>query len=449
MAHKEGSLDAPIRHPLGQNSPEYYDEVSLLAEMDRVFDICHGCRRCFNLCESFPVLFDAIDESDTMELDGVDKSIYNEIVENCFQCDMCYQTKCPYVPPHEWNIDFPHLMIRAKAIKFRKGESRFRDRIITSTDAVGSLVSNPGIAQTANAVNANSFARKLMDKTLGIHPEAKLPAYQSKNLARQLKGRVSGVTEKQAANEIVATDTTSGKVALFATCYGNYNMPQMAHDFIAIFEHNGIPVEFLENMQCCGMPKFDLGDFKAIERLKQHNIPRLAKMVDEGWDILTLIPSCTLMFKQELPLMYPDDADVAKVQRAMFDPFEYLMLRHKQGLLNTNFTRSLGKVAYHAACHQRVQNIGLKTRDLFQLVPDTEITTIERCSGHDGTYTVKSERHDSAMKICRPVVNKVRQAGVDFYTSDCAMAGQHIESGLADDSEATHPLALLRLAYGI
>lgn len=147
--------------------------------------------------------------------------------------------------------------------------------------------------------------------------------------------------------------------------------------------------------------------------------------------------------------MFPEDSDVAKVRAAMFDPFEYLMLRHKDGLLRTDFKHPLGKVAYHAACHQRVQNIGLKTRDVFGLIPQTEVTTIERCSGHDGTYTVKSERHEAAMKICRPVVSKVKQLGVDYYTSDCAMAGQHIESGMADDSHATHPLALLRHAYGI
>jgi len=443
MAVREGSLEAPTRHPLGQDDPAFYDEDALVAEMDRVFEICQGCRRCFNLCESFPVLFDAIDETDSMELADVDKGVYNEVVENCFQCDLCFQTKCPYVPPHEWKIDFPHLMLRAKAVKYKKGESRFRDRIITSTDAVGSLVSNPGIAPMANAVNKNSLARRLLDKTMGIHADAKLPEYQSKSLTKQLRGRKSSI------NDVVSTETTKGKVALFATCYGNYNLPQMAHDFIAIFEHNGIAVQLMENTRCCGMPKFDLGDFKTVDRLKQHNIPRLAQMVDEGYDILTLIPSCTLMFKQEIPLMYPADADVQKVRAAMFDPFEYLMCRHKDGVLKTDFEKSLGNIAYHVACHQRVQNIGLKTQDVFQLIPDTNVTAVERCSGHDGTYAIKSERHAAAMKICRPVVNKVKQAGADYYTSDCAMAGQHIESAMADGSEATHPLALLRLAYGI
>ncbi|MDK1024503.1 MAG: heterodisulfide reductase-related iron-sulfur binding cluster [Gammaproteobacteria bacterium] len=443
MATREGSLEAPIRHPLGQNDPDYYNQEKLQAELDRVFNICHGCRRCFNLCAAFPTLFDAVDQTDSLELDEVDKAVYGEVVENCYMCDLCFQTKCPYVPPHEWNIDFPHLMLRAKAIKFNAGKSKFRDRIITSTDMVGSLVSRPVIAPTVNAVNRMGVARKLLDKILGIHAEARLPDYQSKTLEKQLAGR------QELAIEIKATQSTRGKVAMFATCYGNYNLPHMGQDLIRIFEHNGIPVHMIENTRCCGMPKYELGDFKKVERLKQHNIPVMVQLVEDGWDLLTLIPSCTLMFKQELPLMFPDDPEVGKVSAAMFDPFEYLMLRHKDGLLRTDFKESLGKVAYHAACHQRVQNIGSKTRDVLQLIPETEVVTIERCSGHDGTYTIKSERHEIAMKICRPVVNKVKQSDADFYTSDCAMAGQHIESGLADGTQVTHPLTLLKQAYGI
>ncbi len=443
MAIGEGSLEAPTRHPLGQQHPDFYNREKLRLELDRVFDICLGCRRCFNLCAAFPTLFDAVDETESLELNEVDPPVYDEVVENCYMCDMCYQTKCPYVPPHEWNIDFPHLMLRAKVIKFQAGNSKFRDRIITSTDRVGSLVSRPVIAPTVNSINRVSLLRKLLDRIFGIHADAKLPDYQSKTLARQLAGKepLAGASE--------ATQFTTGKVAMFATCYGNYNLPDMGKNLIAIFEHNGIPVHFAEHTRCCGMPKYELGDLKTVARLKEHNIPRLLALVEDGWDLVTLIPSCTLMFKQELPLMFPDDPDVARVRDAMFDPFEYLMLRHKDGLLRTDFKESLGKVAYHAACHQRVQNIGLKTRDVLQLVPDTEVVTIERCSGHDGTYTVKSERHEAAMKICRPVVNKVKQSEADFYTSDCAMAGQHIESGLADTSQATHPLALLKKAYGI
>jgi Fe-S oxidoreductase len=440
---REGNLEAPTRHPLGQDSPEFWDETRLFGELERVFDICHGCRRCVSLCGSFPTLFDLVDESDTFEVDGVDKKDYWKVVDNCFLCDLCYLTKCPYVPPHEWNVDFPHLMLRAKAIKFKKGETRTRDKLITSTDALGKFASIPVITQAVNAVNSNALTRKLLDKTLGIHADALLPKYDSNTLVKRDKKR------KAADNTAEATNTTTGKVALFTTCYGNYNEPQIGVDLIEVLEHNHLQVQLVADTQCCGMPKLELGDLDAVTRAKEINIKILAQLVNDGWDIITPVPSCTLMFKQELPLMFPDDADVIKVQQAMFDPFEYLMLRHKAGKLNTDFKQALGKISYHVACHQRVQRIGMKTREVLQLIPDTEVLPIERCSGHDGTYTFKSEFHETAMKICKPVVNKVKQQQADVYTSDCAMAGHHIEAGLADGSKPVHPVSLLRKAYDI
>ncbi len=440
---REGSLEAPTRHPLGHEKPEFWNENALFQELERVFDICHGCRRCVSLCGSFPTLFDLVDESDTMEVDGVDSKDYWKVVDHCYLCDLCYMTKCPYVPPHEWNVDFPHLMLRAKAIKFKKGDIKTRDRLITSTDAIGKFASIPVITQTVNAVNANKATRKILDKTLGISPEAPIPRYHSRTLKKRDAGR------KPLETDAVKTASTSGKVALFATCYGSYNEPEMGEDLIRVFEHNNIPVILAEGTQCCGMPKLELGDLDAVTAAKENNIKALAALVDEGWDIVTPIPSCTLMFKQELPLMFPQDTAVQKVKNAMYDPFEYLMLRHKENRLNTEFKNPLGKIAYHVACHQRVQNIGMKTRDLLQLVQETEVVPIERCSGHDGIYTVKSEFHDTAMKICRPVVNKVKQIEPDYYTSDCAMAAHHIESGLADGSKPVHPISLIRRAYGI
>lgn len=441
--NREGNLEAPTRHPLGQEKAEFWDEESLYTEMERVYDICHGCRRCVSLCGSFPTLFDLVDESDTMEVDGVDKKDYWKVVDDCFLCDLCYLTKCPYVPPHEWNVDFPHLMLRAKAIKFKKGESKTRDRLITSTDAIGKFATIPVITQTVNAVNNNGLARSLMDKTLGIHKESLLPAYDSNTLQKRDRKRDASQIKAEAGK------TTTGKVALFATCYGSYNEPQIGEDLIRVFEHNAIQVKLVQDTRCCGMPKLELGDLDAVTQLKDTNIKILAQLVDDGWDIVTPVPSCTLMFKQELPLMFPEEADVIKVQQAMFDPFEYLMLRSKDGKLNTAFEKPLGKISYHVACHQRVQRIGMKTREALELIPDTEVLPIERCSGHDGTYTFKSESHDTAMKICRPVVNRVKQNEADFYSSDCAMAGHHIEAGLADGSKPVHPISLLRIAYNI
>jgi glycerol-3-phosphate dehydrogenase subunit C len=438
---REGNLEAPTRHPLNWKESDFYNEESLYAELERVYDICHGCRRCVSLCNSFPTLFDLVDESSTMEVDGVAKQDYWKVVDHCYLCDLCYMTKCPYVPPHEWNIDFPHLMLRAKAVKFKKDGTSLRNKILSNTDLVGKIGSIPVVAQTINVVNNTRPMRKVMENVAGIHADAKLPPFESDTFRKHFKPNTSLTAQPGS--------TTTGKVAIYVTCYGNVNEPVINDDMLAVFEHNGIPVTIAEKEQCCGMPKLELGDLEAVNRAKEANIPRLAKLVDEGWDLIAPIPSCALMFKQELPLMYPDDPDVKKVQDAFYDPFEYLMLRHKEGKLKTDFNKSLGKVSYHVACHQRVQNIGLKTRDVLQLVPHTTIDTIERCSGHDGTYAVKKEFHEVSMKICRPVVKKVKDYEPDYLTSDCIMAGHQIENGLKNGQAPKHPMTLLRIAYGI
>jgi glycerol-3-phosphate dehydrogenase subunit C len=442
-AAREGSLAAPTRHAIAWRDPEYFDEGSLFKELHRVYDHCHGCRRCFSLCNAFPVLFDAIDASPTGELDGVDRKVYWEVADHCYLCDMCYMTKCPYVPPHPWNIDFPHLMLRAKAVRFRQGGTRLRDRILTATDAVGSIAGIPVVAQAVNLVNQSAIGRKMLDKTLGVHPDAPVPDYHSDS------GRKRVARGDRPGLETKATPETTGRVALFATCYCNRNEPDIDADLAAVFRHNGIQVSVIPQERCCGMPKLELGDLDAIEQAKNVNVPAIAAMVDQGFDIVAPIPSCVLMFKQELPLLFPDDPQVAKVKAAMFDPFEYLMLRHKAGLLRTDFVRQLGKVSYHVPCHLRVQNLGLKTRDVLALVPGTVIEAIERCSGHNGTYGVKREYRDISMKIGRPVFNKVKSAQPDHYASDCPMAGRQIESALDGGPGPTHPLTLLRMAYGL
>jgi Fe-S oxidoreductase len=442
-AAREGSLEAPTRHPIAWKDPDYLNEKSLFHELERVFDICHGCRRCFSLCNSFPTLFDAVDSSSTGEVASVEKKAYWEVVDHCYLCDMCYMTKCPYVPPHPWNVDFPHLMLRAKAFKLDTQPITRRDKILSSTDLVGNLAGIPVVAEAVNAVNKTNFGRKLLDRTLGVHPKAPIPEYHSKTYRKRHASR------EHPALTATPVGETRGKVVLFATCYGNRNEPQLGEDLTAVFEHNGIPVTIADRERCCGMPKLELGDLAAVEELKQTNIPELARWVDEGWDIVTPIPSCTLMFKQELPLMFPDDPQVLKVRDAMFDPFEYLWARYKGGQLRTNFPRKLGKISYHVPCHLRVQNLGLKTRDVLMLVPETQVEAIERCSGHNGTYGVKREYRDVSMKIGRPVIRRVADSGADFYTSDCPMAGHQIESGLEQPTPPVHPLTLLRRAYGI
>jgi len=447
MTVREGSLEAPTRHPIDWQSAEFYDEEKAHAEMHRIFDICHGCRRCVNLCTAFPTLFDLIDEGKTGELDGVDKRDFGKVVDKCYLCDMCYMSKCPYVPPHPWNVDFPHVMLRAKAVKFKKGETVLRDRLLTSTDAVGKLASIPVVVQMVNAANKARSARTLMQSALGVHKDRVLPEYTSAHFRKTARPQ-SSFAVKDGKN-------APGKAAIFSTCYVNYNEPGLGHDLLKILEHNEVPAIVVQKEACCGMPKLELGDLETVAKLKQANIPVLANLAREGYAILTAVPSCTLMFKQELPLMFPHDEDVKAVQEAMFDPFEYLVMRNRDGLLKTDFTTPLGKISYHIPCHLRVQNMGQKTRELLELVPRTEINTVERCAGHDGTWGVKTEFFADSMKIGRPVFRQMASTEPDYVSSDCAIAGRHIAQGIADGglaqrpTEKKHPLTLLRMAYGI
>ncbi|MDP3082899.1 MAG: heterodisulfide reductase-related iron-sulfur binding cluster [Rubrivivax sp.] len=446
---REGNLEAPTRHPLDWKNPEFYDETLALKEMERVFDICHGCRRCVSLCQSFPTLFDLVDATDDGEVHGVKKEAYWKVVDQCYLCDLCYMTKCPYTPPHEWNLDFPHLMLRAKAIKHEKGQVHASETLLASTDVHGQFAGIPIVVDMVNAINKTRPMRKAMDKALGVHPDAWMPelAPQRFRWGRAMTGAASVVTRGE---------RTPGKVAIFATCYVNYNEPGIGADLLRVLDHNQIPYEIVDKEQCCGMPKLELGDLKAVEQAKNANIPVLARYAREGYAILSAIPSCTLMFKQELPLMFPGDADTQLVKAAMFDPFEYLIARHKDGLLKTDFKAALGRVSYHIPCHGRVQKIGKKTEEMFKLIGqsvEVKLNTVERCSGHAGTYGVKTASHAVAMKIGKPVFKAMAKDEPDFISSDCALAGHHIAQGMAQAGTPAkalqHPLSLVRLAYGL
>ena len=449
MTAREGSLEAPTRHPIDWQNPDFYSIDATLKEMERVFDICHGCRRCVSLCNSFPVLFDLIDESPTLEVDGVPKTAYWKVVDQCYLCDVCYLTKCPYVPPHSWNVDFPHLMLRAKAIQFKQGSpSAFRDNNLSSTDRNGKLASIPVVVKFVNAAGKSPALRSIGEKVMGVHKTAWVPEFAEQKFRSH--------AAKSAAHPPKDGKRTLGKVAIYSTCYVNYNEPGIGHDLIKILDHNEIPYVLVEKEACCGMPKLELGDLESVAALKEKNIPPLAKLAREGYAILAPIPSCTLMFKQELPLMFPNCADTQAVKAAMFDPFEYLIARQKDGMLKTDFTTPLGRVSYHIPCHSRVQNVGQKTRETLELVPNTTVTTIERCSGHAGTWGVKAEFHEIALKIGKPVFRQMNEAEPDYISSDCQLAGHHIEQGIAllnpeqtKRAEIAHPLTLIRKAYGL
>jgi Fe-S oxidoreductase len=449
MTIREGNLQAPTRHPIDWKSAEFNDEAACLKELERVFDVCHGCRRCVSLCQSFPTLFDLVDATDDGEVHGVKKEAYWSVVDQCYLCDLCYMTKCPYVPPHPWNLDFPHVMLRAKAIKFNKGGVSAGEQFLASTDVHGSFAGIPVVVQVVNAINQTKFARRQMDKRLGVHPDAWMPELATRRF------RWSAAKPRQ-SSAVKDGERTPGKVAIFATCFVNYNEPGIGHDLLKVLEHNAIPYVLVEKESCCGMPKLELGDLRAVEKHKNSNIPVLARYAREGYAIVSAVPSCTLMFKQELPLMFPDEADVQLVKEAMWDPFEYLVARSKDGLLNTDFKRDLGKVSYHIPCHGRVQNIGRKTEEMFKLIGqrvNVQLNTVERCSGHAGTYGVKTPTHPVAMKIGRPVFRAMASSEPDVISSDCALAGHHIAQGMAEAGTPAkalqHPLSLLRHAYGL
>ena len=445
----EGNLAAPTRHAIDWQNPEYYNEEATFHEMERIFDICHGCRRCVSLCGSFPTLFDLVDESKTMEVDGVDKKDYWKVVDQCYMCDLCYLTKCPYVPPHEFNLDFPHTMLRAKAIKFKKGEVGMGERFLSSTDATGSFAGIPIVSQVVNAVNHTKPARAVMEKVLGVDKDAWLPDFASK------KFRSGAATSTDFP--IKDGEKTPGKVAIYATCYINYNEPGIGHDLLKILNHNEVPYVIVDKETCCGMPKLELGDLDSVKHSKDSNIPVLAKYAKAGFAILSAVPSCTLMFKQEIPLMFPGEADVALVKEAMWDPFEYLMARKRDGLLKVDFPVELGKISYQIPCHGRVQQIGKKTEEMLKMVPGTSVHTHERCSGHAGTFGVKKATHQQAMKIGKPLFKAManhKDGGLpDVISSDCPLGGHHIAQGFeVSDLGAVpqkHPLTLIREAYGL
>ena len=450
MITREGSLEAPTRHPLGWKETAFWDQAALDKELERAFGICHGCRRCVSLCGSFPTLFDLVDNSATMEVDGVPKEKYKDVVDQCYLCDMCFMTKCPYVPPHPWNLDFPHLMLRAKAVEFKTKGAKATDKFLTSTDKVGMFAGIPIVTKTINAVNKTKSARYVIEKTFGMDRNAWMPEFAPSTFRGEASSNTTFAVKDGAK--------TPGKVAIYSTCYVNYNEPGIGHDLLKILAHNEIPCVIVEKEACCGMPKLEIGDLESVEKLKNINAPQLARLAREGYAILAAIPSCALMFKQELPLMFPDDADVLAIKDAMWDPFEYLVARQKDALLKTDFKQSLGTVSYHVPCHGRVQNIGRKTEEFLKLTPSITLNTVERCSGHSGLWGTRKQFHAMAMKIGKPVFKKMAEVAPDYISSDCQLAGHHIEQGIENFAKESlngkrpanaHPITLVRIAYGL
>jgi glycerol-3-phosphate dehydrogenase subunit C len=444
---REGSLGAPTRHVIDWRNPEFYDAEKLDAEMRRVFDICHGCRRCFNLCDSFPRLFDLVDASPD-EVHGVKSEDFGSVVEACTLCDMCFMTKCPYVPPHEFNLDFPHLMLRHRAASAKKD---FTARQLAEMDRNGRMAVPLSGLVNWGAERGNKLTRPLMEATAGIDADATLPKFASQTFMRAEK-----------SNPISPNKTAPAygkrKAALFATCFVNYNKPHTGMAARAVLNHLGVETR-AAYPGCCGMPFLEQAEMARVAGQAAKVSKELVKLIDDGYDIVTLTASCGLMLKFEWALIVPDNEDVKRLSKSVFDIDEYVVDIAKKEGLPPGMTALSGGVSVHLPCHARAQNIGPKAAEMLRLIPDTPIDVIERCSGHGGTFGVMKKTHGLAEKVGRPVFRAVAGQGRGHIASDCPLAAQHIFQNVQDmagkdgapmkASAPEHPIEIFARAYGL
>jgi glycerol-3-phosphate dehydrogenase subunit C len=441
---REGSLEAPVRHPLGWDQPDFHDEAKLDAELHRVFDICHGCRRCFNLCDSFPRLFDLVDNAPTGELDSVDSKDFKPVVDACTLCDMCFLTKCPYVPPHEFNLDFPHLMLRYRAVERRKNLVPLAQRQLTETDRNGALASMaPSIANWASATG-NQATRPVMERALGVDRRARLPKFHGRTFALRAKTDVPPLN--------AGAPAFGRKAVLYATCFVNYNGPDIGMAARAVLARNGVETAVVYPA-CCGMPQLEHGDIARVASNARKVAAELKPYIDKGCDIIALVPSCALMLKFEWPLILPKDEDVKRLSSATFDLSEYVVDIAKREGLADGLHALDGGVSLHVACHARAQNIGQKAAEMLRLIPGADVQVIERCSGHGGSWGVTKENFDIAVKVGKPVARQAMNAAKAHLASECPLAADHIAQGIellgGAPPRPEHPIQIFARAYGL
>ena len=444
---REGSLDAPFRHPIAWRDDDYYDLEKVEAEMRRQFDVCHTCRRCFNLCDAFPRLFNAIDESPTGELDSVPTEALSKVDEACTLCDMCFLTKCPYVPPHPFDIDFPHLILRYRAAKRRAGEKQFIREQLGETDRNGKLAKP--VAGLANWVTArkNTPLRKLLEAIAKIDAEAELPKYHSKTATDRLKSPLAPNPAGPAFGQ--------RKVALYATCFVDYNEPDTAVAAARVLALQGVEVK-LVYPECCGMPQLEAGDLQDVAGRAGRVAGIFAPLIEDGYDVVALTASCGLMMKFEWPLMEPENAAVVALSAATKDICEYVVELSRTFGLAEGLTPVEGGVSLHHACHARAQNMGAKSAEMLRLIPDTRVELIERCSGHGGTFGVMKQTHHVARKVGRPTARQIAAKQTETLCSDCPLACKHLGQLLIAETRPeahaaprqAHPIEIFARAYG-
>ena len=443
---REGSLEAPIRHPLNWQDEAFYDAEALDEELRRVFDICHGCRRCFNLCDSFPRLFDLIDDSESGELDSVESADFKPVVDACTLCDMCFLTKCPYVPPHEFNLDFPHLMLRYRAIEARDGKRSFAEGQLTQTDRNGKIASM--MAPVANWASScdNHVTRPLMEKTMGVDRNAELPQFTANTLVNRTKSEVPEINTEAPAY--------GRKAVLYATCFGNFNNPEIGIAARQILARNGVETEVVYP-SCCGMPQMEQGDIAQVAKNAATVAAEMADWIDRGYAVIALVPSCALMLKFEWPLIVPDNAQVKSLSEATFDIDEFIVdISRKEGIAD-GIEAIDGGATLHIACHSRAQNFGQKSADMLRLIPDFDLNVIERCAGHGGSWGIMKDNFETAIKVGKPVARQASKAAKSYVVSGCPLARSHILQGMEridgtapEVDSASHPVQILARAYG-
>jgi Fe-S oxidoreductase len=413
-------------------SEEFWGEAALDQEIQRIFDICHGCRLCFNLCPSFPKLFEYVDAHGDEEVAGLTKSEIREVVDLCYECKLCYP-KCPYIPPHDFMLDFPRLMLRAKAINARKEGISSKDKMLSDPDLVGRLGSTT--APIFNLANRTKPGRVMMEKTVGIHRDWPLPVYEGQPFSKWFANRQPQPNADVGLN---------GKVAFFTTCTVEYSEVATGIAAVQVLEHNG--VEVIERYEtCCGMPALDVGDVDTATGNAERNIAALAEAIREGYAVVAPGPTCSYMLKEEYPLLVDSD-DARLVSENTFDLCEYLFKLHREKKLNTEFPNPPGVIAYHMPCHLKAQNIGYRSRDLLKLT-GAKVQMVDRCSAVDGTWGMTAEYHDLSLKWAGKLLRGMEKAKADVYASDCPLAALRILEGTG--TKALHPIIVLRDAYGL
>jgi glycerol-3-phosphate dehydrogenase subunit C len=440
----EGSLEAPTRQIIDWQNPDFADPVKLDAEMRRVFDICHGCRRCFNLCDSFPRLFDLIDSSPEEDVEHLKSEDFKPVVEACTLCDMCFMTKCPYVPPHPFMLDFPHLMLRHRFVEAKAGErnGEFVQRQLAEMDRNGKAARFVSPIVNWASDRSNTVTRALMEKTAGIDAKATLPKFHARTFtaaAKQDEGKVNAA----------APAFGKRKAALYATCFVNYNKPDTGMDARAVLNHIGVET-VVSYPGCCGMPFLEQAELDRVSQNAAKVSSELCKLIDQGYDIVALTASCGLMLKFEWALVCPDNPDVKRLAEHVFDIDEYVVDVAKKDGLPTGLTALPEGVTVHLACHARAQNMGPKAAEMLKMIPDTPVDVIERCSGHGGTFGVVKPTHDVGVKVGRPVFRAADKQQRGHIVSDCPLAAQHIVAHTETPArEPEHPIQIMARAFGL